>query len=155
MKAMFSILLFCLLFAVSVFAQEARKFDEFGYINCEDYLARMDNAIVHARDNPSVTVYVFIYEGREPVYNRRTRKEQLMLPVAATIEAKIITMRRYLTRYKLPVERFSLVKAGFRENAAVELWTVPNGAAPPKPTPTLTKMKYRKGKPRWFCTGCC
>lgn len=155
MKAVFSALLFCFLFAVSAFSQEAQKIDEFVNISCEDYLSRMDNVIIHTRNDPTLTVYVLIYEGKEPKYNSRTKKTELMLPVSATAEAKVITMKKYLSNRKVPIERFSFVKAGFREEAAVEIWLVPLGAPPPKAAPTLTKMKYRKGKPTWFCTGCC
>jgi hypothetical protein len=53
------------------------------------------------------------------------------------------------------VERFNFIEAGFREKLTVEIWLAPNGATLPKPTPTLTKMKYRKGKAVGFCIDCC
>jgi hypothetical protein len=52
-------------------------------------------------------------------------------------------------------QNFEFVVAGFRENFTVEFWIVPNGVTPPEPSPTLTKMKYRKGIPAKFCLGCC
>ena len=130
-------------------------FDSFEDLDCDNYLGRMDNAFVAARDNPSTGFYVLIYEGKEWAYNRRKNKTELAFPTYGTAEAKIRSIKKYMSIKKLPVSRISFVKAGFRENALVEIWTVPSGAAPPKPTPTLTKMRYRKGKPRWFCTGCC
>jgi hypothetical protein len=157
MKATFPTLIFCLLLvaAVPVFAQEAQKFDEFEVIHCDEYLARMDNVFVHARDNPSLQIYVLIYEGKEPVYNARRNKTEMKPPAYGSAQAKIRSIKKYMSYRKVPVRRFSFVKAGFRENAAVEIWTVPPGAAPPKPTPMLTKIKYRKGNPYGFCTDCC
>jgi hypothetical protein len=155
MKAIFSALIFCFLFSVSAFAQQAQIFDSFEDVPCDDYLGRMDNAINEARNNPSATIYVLIYEGRKWTYNRRKKKDELAFPPYGSAEAKIRSIKKYLSIRKLPINRFSFVKAGFRYYAAVEIWTVPNGAMPPKPAPTLTKIKYRKGKPYGFCTDCC
>jgi len=155
MKKPLLVLLFCLLFVVSAFSQEARKFDTLENINCEQYLARMDNALVHARANPTDTIYVLIYEGKEPMYNSRTKKTESVPPISGSAEAKIRSIKKYLAIKKFPAARFSFVKAGFHENALVEIWFVPAGAAPPKAAPTLTKMKYRKGKATGFCTECC
>jgi hypothetical protein len=155
MKAVFSALLFGLLLSVSTFSQEARKIDEFDIVPCDEYLGRMDNAIAQARENPSAKVYVLIYEGKESIYNRRKNKMELAFPAYGSTEAKIRSIKNYLSKRKLPIERFSFVKAGFRENTALEIWFVMPGAAPPKPAPTLKKMRYRKGKPVGFCTDCC
>ncbi|HEX9963250.1 MAG TPA: hypothetical protein VGB00_20125 [Pyrinomonadaceae bacterium] len=155
MKAIFSALLFCLLSGVSAFSQEAQKFDYFEDVPCDEYLGRMDAAIAHARQNPTATTYVLIYEGKARRYNNRTKKTELAFPAYGSAAAKILSIKNYLSKRNFPVKRFSFVKAGFRENAAVEIWTVPVGATPPKPTPTITKMKYRKGKAYGFCTDCC
>ncbi|HEY0050340.1 MAG TPA: hypothetical protein VGB68_13680 [Pyrinomonadaceae bacterium] len=155
MKAIFSALLFCFLCVVPAFSQEAQIFDSFAALNCDDYLGRMDNVFVAARANPSTGFYVLIYEGDELAYNARKNEIELMLPAYGSADAKIRSIKKYMSIRKLPVNRFTFVKAGFRENAAVEIWTVPSGAPTPKPTPTITKMKYRKGKPVGFCTDCC
>jgi hypothetical protein len=155
MKAIFSALIFCLLSGISAFAQEARIFDAFGPLPCDHYLSRMDVAIIQARDNPSATVYVLIYEGKESGYNSRKKKMEYGFPIYGSAEAKIRSIKKYLSIRKLPVNRFSFVKAGFHEETFVEIWLVPRGAPPPKPTPTITKMKYRKGKAYGFCTDCC
>jgi len=153
MKTTLSALLFCLLLVVSGFSQEARKFDEFGGIPCDDYLGRIDNVLAYARDNPTSTVYILIYEGK--FKNDDENKTESRLPTFGSAEAKIRSIKKRLSLRKFPVKRFSFVKAGFREYALVEIWFVPPGAAPPKPAPTLTKMKYRKGKAAGFCTDCC
>ena len=155
MKTAFSVLILCFLFRIPAFSQEAQKFDEFIGTPCEDYLARMDNVLAQARDNPLLTVYVLIYEGKELVFNRRKKGMEWTVPTYGSTEAKIRSMKKYMSYRKMPAERFSFVKAGFRENSTVEIWLVPPGISPPTPTPTLTKMKYRKGKPARFCTNCC
>ena len=156
MKIILLALFLNLLFCVSSFAQEAEKIDEFPYINCEEYLARMDAALNKAHDNPSATIFVIIYEGKEQVYNYRKNKIEFFLPKIGAAKAKIRSMKAYIGNFRnFPLERFEFVEARFRENSTIEMWLVPNGAKPPKPTPTLTKMKYRKGKASGFCLGCC
>jgi len=43
-----------------------------------------------------------------------------------------------LSRY-FPYQRITAIDGGFREQATTELWIVPRGAAPPTPTPTLSR----------------
>ena len=157
MKKQFFSFLLALLFAFSVTAQnrDARKIDEFENISCDEYLMRIDAAMVEAHNNPSSTVYVLIYEGKELKYNSRKKKTESVLPNFGSAKAKIRSIEKYLSIRKFPAERFEFVKAGFRENLTVEIWLVPAGATLPKPTPTLTKMKYRKGKATGFCIWCC
>lgn len=155
MRRFFSVLFFCVLFCISVFSQKAEKIDEFSNPPCDEYLGRIDTAIIQALDNPSSTIYILIYEGREPIYNSRKNKTELAFPAYGSAEAKIRSIKKYLTSRKVPVKRFSFVKAGFRENFAVEIWFVPQGATVPEAAPTLTKMKYRKGRATGFCIDCC
>src|SRR5215213_3442006 len=110
MKATFSALLFCLLFSISAFSQEAQKFDEFEVLPCDHYLGRMDVVFVAARNNPSAKFYVLIYEGKEWTYNRRKNKSELTFPAYGSAEAKIRSIKKYLSIRKLPVKRFSFVK---------------------------------------------
>ncbi len=51
-----------------------------------------------------------------------------------------------------PSEKIVFIEAGFREKLTIEFWLVPLGAEPPKPNPTLKKMKYQKGKPLDLCS---
>ncbi len=157
MKNLLFGLIILFLFAASISAQanEAEKFDEFSNEPCDAYLSRIDGALDKAYKNPSSTVYILIYEGKERRYNERTSKMEMMLPNVGSGAAKINSIKKYIRRRKLSVNRFAFVEAGFRESLTVEMWVVPNGASPPIPTPTLKKMKYRKGKAIGFCTNCC
>lgn len=158
MKKIILTLVFGSLLSISGLSQEARKIDEFGSVQCEDYLARMDNVIVELGNNPSSRIYVFVYEGKTQRYKYRNGEDftiESVLPQYALAKAKINSMKKLLSVRKVPIENFVLVSGGFRENFTVEFWLVPAGAKQPEPTPTLTKMRYRKGKPYGFCLGCC
>ena len=159
-KQLFSLLLL-ISFSIVISAQTpaAQKIDEFGNVNCEGYLARMDNTFVSALNDPSSKIYVFVYEGylTKPKYdsNGKSIGYESALPQMGLAKARIRSMKQYLKLKNMPQEKFVFVEAGFLEDFKVELWNVPDGATPPKPTPTLKRMKYRKGKPVGFCLGCC
>jgi len=146
------IVLFSFAASISAQANEAEKFDEFNSYPCDQYLAVFDALLQRAFENPSSTVYVLIYEGKEREYNFRKRKAKYVAPKIGSAKAKIEAMKRYLTLRNFSADRFSFIEAGLRENATVELWLVPSGAVPPKPTSTLEKMNYQKGKAVGFCT---
>lgn len=112
----------------------------------------MDYAINEALANPTSTLYVLIYEGKEIRYKNGIKN--LVPPNVGSADAKIRSMKKYLLLRKVSTNTFSFVKAGFREESTVEFWLAALGEPPPKPTPT-TKMKYRKGNPSGFCTWCC
>ena len=141
------ILSFCFL-TISAVAQEARKIDEFGKIFCDDYLARIDGIIVSLKELPSSKVFVMVYEGKESFFSSSKSR----LPQYGQANAYINSIKKRLSiLYNINLDNFVFLKAGFRENLIIEFWSVPVGATPPTPTPTLKKMKYRKGKPRGFC----
>jgi len=155
MKTFFLILFFSILFSVTTFAQKAEYLDEFVDVYCDDYLGRMDRILFQAQNNPSATIYVFLYDGKENIYNPRKRKRESLLPNRGSIKAKIDSMKKYAEYRKVSLENFKFIEAGFREKSAVEVWFVPKDVEPPKPMPTLDKMKYRKGKAKGFCVSCC
>ncbi len=110
MKTTFLVLLFCILFCISAFSQEAKKIDEFENIPCDEYLARIDNAIIQASDNPSSSIYVLIYEGKELKYNSRKKKTELVSPNFGSGKAKIRSMKEYILSKKFPIEDLRLSK---------------------------------------------
>lgn len=154
---MFSILFLIMSFAVISFAQytEARNVDEFGNIYCDDYLARIDVLLVELKNSPDSKEYIFVYEGktRMALYDKNNKYagEKYILPHFGQALKTIETMKKRMKLYRVDMKRLFFIKGGFRKNFTVDLWIVPKGAPPPKPTPTLNKMKYRKGKPSGFC----
>lgn len=142
-----SILILC----SSLFAQEAQKMDETGNLGCDDFISRIDNLIIGLNENPNSKGYIFVYEGNWMKYNNEGQKTYV-LPHFGEAKKYISSMKIRFRFWKFPlVDRIVLVNAGFRKNFTLEFWIVPNGAIPPKATPTLTKMSYRKGKPKYFC----
>jgi len=157
MKTIFLAFLLCLTFWLPVFSQKTEEIDEFGsLVNCEEYLARMDSVIQNAQKNPSVTIYVLVYEGKQANYDYKSNKTKFSLPPVGLAKAKIASMKKYISGFRnFSLERFVFVNAGLREEFGVEFWSVPQGSTPPKPAPELKKIRYRKGKAYGFCLGCC
>ena len=157
MKKQFLSLLILLLFIFSVSGQtkDAQKIDEFGFANCDDYVARMDVFWIELSNLPEAKGYVFVYEGKSDIstYDRNSnrRREKYVLPKVGEAKARIRTMKKRLEYNNYSPERVVFMEAGFRDKYTVEFWLVPKGAIPPKPTPTLKKIKHRKGKPGDFC----
>jgi hypothetical protein len=143
-------------FLVTASAQEAEKLDSFGEVPCEELRGRLDNFLVHLRNEPSAKGFVIVYEGKysRPVYKRNQQPEYKdFLPAVGEAKYRRQVMASHFRYRKFSVDgtsiadRISIVDGGFRENFTAEFWIVPSGTEPPKPTPTLDKIKYRKGKP--------
>ncbi|MBA3352907.1 MAG: hypothetical protein H0U23_10860 [Blastocatellia bacterium] len=150
-----TLLFLILLWTSPAFAQEAFKDDEFVRIECDDYLGRMDALFQEASNSPTATVYILLYEGKVMDYNSRTKRWELMRPKVGLAEARIRSIKNRIDYRGFDKTRFVFVKAGFREEAALELWLVPPGASPPAATRTVPKMRYRPGKAVGFCVECC
>lgn len=158
MKKIILAFIFCLTSSICAFSQKAELIDGIGSVNCETYLAFAEKTMIEQTNNPNAKTYIFVYEGKEliPVYkNGKFIKDKSVLPKIGLATAKIQSMKARIKRAKISLDNFVFVKGGFRENFMVEIWSVPNGAKPPKSTPTLKKMKYGKGKAKGFCLGCC
>jgi len=166
MKKLILVFPLLLFFALSVFSQteEAQKIDEFENPNCEEYLARTDAMMNVQGNNPNAKIYVIIYEGKQKraVYKKRKGYAddefvgyKSIFPTFGLANVSIKSMKKRLSLRKMALDNYVFVKGGFRENFGVEIWLVPPGAEPPKPMPTLEKMKYRKGKAKGFCLDCC
>ncbi len=108
----------------------ARKFDEVEYARpyseC-DITARLDNFVVAGLESePNSRGYVIFYQSR-----RR--------PVRDTH----IGARNYLELRGIPRNRIEAIYGGYRDNATMELWLVPQGADIPRPTPTYRRRNRR------------
>ena len=143
--------------ASTIFGQAplSEKVDEFSHISCDEYLGRMDAMFAAVHNSPNSKLYLIVYEGKEPRYNTKLGKIELTLPKFGSAEAKFRSIKKYAGFRKFPADRIKFINGGFRENLTVESWLVPVEAEPPKPTPTIKKMKYGKGKPVGFCIDCC
>lgn len=148
-------LLMGLMMAVAATAQTAIKIDEFENLNCDEYLGRMDVTFAEASKDKSSSLLMLIYEGKEPEYNAGKNRIEIVSSKFGSAEAKFRSIKKYMSYRKFPVKRASFINGGFRERMTVEIWLIPSGAPLPKLSPTLTRMRYRKGGARGFCTDCC
>jgi hypothetical protein len=127
-------------------SDKAKEFDKFGNICCEDEKAHLDNFAIHLMNEPGAQGYIIFYEGRRyaSCYNSRPR-----IPRRGEAEARAARMKPYLVESRgMDANRIVVINGGYREEWMAELWIVPNGANPPKPTPTLEAkdVRFRKGK---------
>lgn len=81
MKAKLLLIIFCLfIFNLPAFAQnkEARKFDEFGNISCDDLSARLESFYMELKASKDLKGYIFIYVGNlvMPLYNQDGKNNQ-------------------------------------------------------------------------------
>lgn len=102
----------------------SREFDECVGCAYDDEKARLDNLAVEMQNDPTTTAYVIAYAGR----NSQVGQADKLLARA----------RDYLvTQRGIDNPRIVILNGGYREQDSVELWIVPQGAAPPKPSPTI------------------
>ncbi len=149
-------------FSVSAQEKEARQIDAFGSLTCDDLISRLDILANEVNNLPKSKGYIIVYdlnssEGKYIKYKFNSQgslgpTNETILPMFAQSAYATDYMRKqmlYFRRY--PKENFLFISGGYRELYTVELWLVPHGTML-KPTPTLTKMKYQKGKASGFCT---
>ena len=101
-----------------------REFDVCRNCSYDDQKARLDNLAVELQNDPSTTTYVIAYGGRTSAVGQADR-------LLARARDYLVTQRG------IDASRIVLINGGFREEDNVELWLAPQGATPPKPTPTL------------------
>jgi hypothetical protein len=102
----------------------AVKFDEFGMVAVEDENEKLGSA-VRAAQYGNDKVYLIGYAGRN--------SERMFASNA------LRRMRDQIVKSGFPTGRVLAYDGGFREQPAFEVWIVPEGAEPPKPTPTIDR----------------
>ena len=154
MKIIAEVLL--LLVAVLVIsAQSAKQIDVFGRLTCDDYLARMQYTFNTAKENPTSLLVIIVYDGKVIEKYGRNGVARMVYPTRDSIEAKIRSIKTLMSLWKVQADRITIMNGGYREEPGVEIWSVAPGASAPLPTPTVDKMRFRKGKSSGFCTSCC
>jgi hypothetical protein len=159
MRVIFLSLILLAVLSPNIFARndEFVMFDHLDTYNCEDMMLRLDNFMNALSSEENSKGFIVVYEGKYSKYDWNNKKEgqlRYFLPRFGESSLRIHLMQNYMINFRrFPKEKVLFVSGGFRENHAVELWVVPNGANPPKPTPTLENIQYRKGKPKNICAG--
>ncbi len=98
----------------------ATKLDEFGPVNSEDEMARLDNFAVELQTNPLAKGYVIVYSG----------------PKSKTGDASksLTRIAGYLTKSSgIDAARIVTIDGGKKGAVTTELWLVPEDAEPPTP----------------------
>src|SRR3989440_915405 len=111
-----------------------KRFDEFPSIAFDDDKARLDQMAVALQNSPGSTRYIIAYAGRR---SRAGEAERMGKRAVA-----YLTVNRGISRARL-----IFVNGGLRDADAFELWLVPQGAEPPRPTPTVTPNQLRPAPP--------
>lgn len=125
--------------STSVRAPEKRtivghEFDTCCSCSSDDLKARLDNLAVELQNDPTTSTYVFAYGGRTSQ--------------AGQADRLLLRARDYVvTQRAIDASRIILVNGGYREEDCVELWIVPRGATPPKPSPTVQPGDVRPSRP--------
>jgi hypothetical protein len=107
-----------------------REFDTCCSCSYDDLKARLDNLAVELQNDPSTTTYIFAYGGRTSPSGQAGR-------LLARSRDYLITDRG------IDDSRIVQVNGGFREEDCVEVWIVPRGATPPRPSPTVQPSEVR------------
>src|ERR1043165_628647 len=107
--------------SVSLPIQEiSRKFDEYYDIARNDEKARLDNYAIELQSEPSRQGYIIVYPKRKAKSNEAQARAQ-------RISDYLVNSRG------IDASRFTVKIGAARENWLIELWVVPQGAAPPVP----------------------
>ena len=118
--------------AVEKTAIVGREFDTCCSCSNDDLKARLDNLAVELQNDPSTTTHIFAYGGRTSPTGQADR----LLKRA----------KDYLVSQRgIDTSRIVLVNGGYREEDCVEVWIVPRGATPPRPTPTVQPGEVKPG----------
>ena len=112
-----------------------RKIAEFGAIDCNDELSRVDGFASEVEASAAKRVYVIVYGGRQSIQGEAlARGERIM---------------RYLVRDRvISRERIGVIHGGYREQLSVELWISQNESCTPVTTPTVSAedVKFKPGR---------
>jgi hypothetical protein len=98
----------------------SKKFDEYYDIARNDEKARLDNYAIELQSEPGRQGYIIVYPKRKAKSNEAQARAQ--------------RISDYLTNSRgIDASRFTVKIGAARENWLIELWVVPQGAAPPVP----------------------
>jgi hypothetical protein len=108
-----------------------KRFDEFPSIAFDDDKARLDQMAIELQNSPGSTGYIIAYAGRRSRPGEADRMGKRAIDY--------LTATRGISR-----DRLVFINGGSRETNAFELWLVPQGAEPPRPTPTAAPAPTRR-----------
>ena len=98
--------------------------DQYGDLDFEDEKARLDNLAIALMNDPTARGYIIAYGGRRGRAGEARRR-------ADRAKEYIVNERG------IEADRIVIIDGGFQEELRTELYTAPDGAAPPSPRPTV------------------
>lgn len=101
-----------------------KRFDEFPSVAFDDDKARLDNLAIELQNSPGARGYIIAYSGRRSRAGEAERMGDRAIGY--------LTETRGISR-----NRLVFINGGARESKTYELWVVPQGAEPPRATPTV------------------
>lgn len=135
------VLLACIVGATDSSGFESNgPFDDFGDVNCESEMARLDNFAVQLQNEPKSRGVIMFYAGKSA---------RGQWPKRGEAEARIARIKPYLVdRRGVPADQVIVINAGYDTHFHVQLWIVPAGASlPTRDSPAPKEIRFRKGKP--------
>lgn len=113
------------------------RIDEFGDVNCEDEMARLDNYAIQLQNKPQTQALIM-------VYGSSTGRRNEAVARASRIKSYLVKSRG------LNAQRIVTINGGYQESLKVELWLVKAGTdlkqIQKSPTVPLKDVKFKKGK---------
>ena len=144
MSAIIRTLLVILVFAVCgvgvCLTGPARPFDEFGDINCENEMARLDNFAIQLQNEPGYRGEIIFFAGS--MAGDR-------LPKRGEAEARVERIRAYLTKRRgIPPASLVVINGGYSTHFRVVLWNIPPeaGLVKPEDASGLKEIRFSKRK---------
>ncbi len=144
-------LLWVLIFTFQLFAQNnnvALKFDEFSYLQNQygtyysspkisdyDRTIRFAQEVTKHKDSNAYVIFYNQRKGKYPLDKATTESQEV---VRFLTNKPKYTDYRPNPKYPISPERVIVIDGGYREEATLEFWIVPQNAEPPKPTPTFS-----------------
>lgn len=114
-----------------------RKFDEYGNIEDEDEMARLDYFSIELSKEAAAIGYMIAYAGRRAHVNEAL--------------ARLERAKDYLVKTRaISIDRILIIDGGYRDELTVELYVVPSGSNPPVASPTVeaAEVQIIKNAPR-------
>lgn len=97
-------------------------FDAYGSLAFRDEKARLSAFAIELDNNPGAQGYIIAYAGR----HRRNR----------TVRSLKMAKDYLIKQRGIDAGRVVTIDGGYHQKQSVELWIVPTGAEPPKPSPS-------------------
>jgi PKD-like domain len=98
---------------------QARKYDEYSEVSWISEETRLANFGTQLQLEPGAQGYIIVY-GPRRVKQHLSRSKKFIVE-----------------RYNIDAQRIEHINGGYRKRMTVQLWIVPVGATPPKPTPNF------------------